>query len=440
MLFYFTAYTPANGQEIWIYDGTETRLYTEANVGAGGSNPGPLMLANNNLVYVGTNGTTGLELFVVGTYNSWNGASGSTWSTGASWQNGIVPGATDNALLPYTGVMTEAALDVDATVVRLDVNNGRILTLNSTKTLTVTDNVFNNGIIQGTGTLATANFTNTGTVAPGVAAGILNITGNFINQGTVAVELGGTTAGTQYDRLAVTGAITAGGILDISLINGFSVANGQTFTIMTGSSVTGTFSTVNWPAGVSGTISYTATSVQINITSTLPLTLLSFTARLNADKVELNWKTADEINTSYFEVQRSNDGAGFNNVIANIPAAGNGNHNYTTIDASPASGSNYYRLKMTDRDGRFKYSNTLLIRIEENGGVRLSPVPAASNIDITVTDQSLIGKKARIFDNTGKQIMEITLKSNNSINISGWVTGVYFVKTENGKAIQFIKR
>ena len=88
-------------------------------------------------------------------------------------------------------------------------------------------------------------------VAPG-AAHSLQITGSLVTSGVVNLEIGGLTAATLYDRLAATGAVTLGGTLNIGLINAFVPAIGDTFTVTTYGSRTGSFVTTNLPTLPSG--------------------------------------------------------------------------------------------------------------------------------------------------------------------------------------------
>jgi len=436
---FFSAYTPANGVELWEYDGTTSRLYTEVVAGAGSSNPGPIMLAGNNLVFVGTNGSNGLELYGVETYNSWAGPTNTNWNNAANWKKGLVPGTTESALLPATGVTNEATLNVNATVVRLEVEAGRVLTLGAGNTLNVTDLVFHEGTLKGTGTLANADFINNGIVAPGNSPGILNITGNYTNNGTLQIELGGTTVGTQYDRLAVTGTATLGGTLAISIYNGVQLSSGQTYTILTsGGARTGTFATVTWPAGVTGTVTYNANSVVLTITSALPLTLVNFTGNASGSQVDLNWKTANEQSTASFEVERSNDGTRFTS-IGSLRAIGDGNNFYTKVDENPLNGNNYYRLKMIDIDGKFTYSNTVLVKFAGGKGLKLSPVPATNKLTITLTDLTFTGQRARIYNAAGAFVSEIILYPTTPLDISTWARGVYNIKTEK-ETYRFVKQ
>ncbi|MFS6826944.1 beta strand repeat-containing protein [Cyanobium sp. ATX-6F1] len=106
--------------------------------------------------------------------------------------------------------------------------------------------------------MGTGTVTNNGTIKPGGtgAAGTLNITGNFVSSasGIIEAELGGTTAGSQYDRLAVSGNVTLGGTLNSPLINGF-VPSGQSFDVITaGGTATGSFASSNLPSGFNGAI------------------------------------------------------------------------------------------------------------------------------------------------------------------------------------------
>jgi hypothetical protein len=118
-------------------------------------------------------------------------------------------------------------------------------------------------VLQGRGTLgvSSAAFTNAGKVNPGDSPGILTVTGDYPTSSTAVlnIEIGGVTAGTNYDQLAVTGTATLGGTLNVTLINGFAPPAGQQFTIMTYAAKTGDFATINLPAGF--TLNVTPTAV-----------------------------------------------------------------------------------------------------------------------------------------------------------------------------------
>jgi outer membrane autotransporter protein len=88
--------------------------------------------------------------------------------------------------------------------------------------------------------------------------------------GSLAIQINGATAGTKYDQLNVTQAATLGGTLKITLGSAFTPTVGQTFTILTASSVSDQFATVNGLAINTNehfNITYNAGSVVLTVAS-----------------------------------------------------------------------------------------------------------------------------------------------------------------------------
>jgi hypothetical protein len=115
------------------------------------------------------------------------------------------------------------------------------------------------GILTGNGSVAAASVTNNGTVAPGNSPGTLTINGNYLqgSGGTLAAEIGGTTAGAGYDQLIVTGNATLAGTLSVTSFGGFGPAAGDTFRLVkAGGALSGTFATLAAPVGTSFGSSY----------------------------------------------------------------------------------------------------------------------------------------------------------------------------------------
>src|SRR5262249_29962417 len=97
--------------------------------------------------------------------------------------------------------------------------------------------------LAGIGTVHAA-VTNAGQVNPGISGpGVLSITGSFTQTaaGTLNLDLGGLTPGTQFDQLNVTGAATLDGTLNVNLTNGYVPAAGDQLTVMIFASGTGKF-------------------------------------------------------------------------------------------------------------------------------------------------------------------------------------------------------
>jgi len=105
--------------------------------------------------------------------------------------------------------------------------------------------VASGGVLMGTGRACTITVQAGGTIAPGRSPGPGCLSsGNLSLSGTYSAEIGGTTACTQYDQLQVTGTVTVGGNLSVSLVNGFTPKAGDSFTLISNDGtdpVSGTF-------------------------------------------------------------------------------------------------------------------------------------------------------------------------------------------------------
>jgi CSLREA domain-containing protein len=161
-----------------------------------------------------------------------------------------IPSFTYNNLTTSTGGIktTGPAVTVNG---NLTVGSPTILSVAAGSTLTVVGTLTNNSTIQGTGTIAN-NFTNTGILAPGFSPGILNMTGNFTNTGTMNIEIGGTAGPgvnpNGHDQLLINGIADITGTLNVTLTNGFTPASGNSFVIIDATSATtNSFTTVNLP-------------------------------------------------------------------------------------------------------------------------------------------------------------------------------------------------
>ncbi|MCS3797684.1 hypothetical protein [Niastella sp. OAS944] len=75
--------------------------------------------------------------------------------------------------------------------------------------------------------------------------------------------------------------------------------------------------------------------------------------------INLTWKVADEKDVNRYEVQRSRDGVTFETIGIVFAWEEAVHADYAFNDKNTNPGINYYRLKMTDNDGVFKYSNIL---------------------------------------------------------------------------------
>lgn len=178
----------------------------------------------------------------------------------------------------------------------------------------------------------------------------------------------------------------------------------------------------------------------------LPLQLLSFTANHYNSQNVLHWKTAEEINTAQFEIERSADGNLFK-ALNIIKAKGANGNTYTYYDVQPLTATNFYRLKMIDKDGSFTYSNTCKLNNKSSIDITLYPNPVKNNLSILLNSKSASGLETIITDINGKilysyNFLAILGQSNYNINISSLAKGIYFLKISSKnkqETLKFIK-
>jgi len=92
--------------------------------------------------------------------------------------------------------------------------------------------------------------------------------------------------------------------------------------------------------------------------STLPVVLLSISATFIQTGVRVNWQTAHEINPDYYIVERSPDAISFTPIGRQQPRSNSSStKSYSFIDTALHQGSNYYRIKMIEKDGSFTYQH-----------------------------------------------------------------------------------
>jgi hypothetical protein len=138
------------------------------------------------------------------------------------------------------------------------------------------------GRLSGHGSIATGsgaipgqveNFS--GVVAPGSGVGQLSVEGRYSNgpDGVLQIEIGGLTAGVQYDQLLVDGPVTLNGTLEASLVNlgggAFVPGLGSVFSILTADEFAGEFSSLNLPALAADKmwqVTYDPTAVLLKVT------------------------------------------------------------------------------------------------------------------------------------------------------------------------------
>lgn len=99
---------------------------------------------------------------------------------------------------------------------------------------------------------------------------------------------------------------------------------------------------------------------------TLPIELVHFSATELQEIIKIDWITQGEINNDHFTIERSFDGKEFY-ALDKIEGAGSSNAqlNYSYYDQNLLSGERYYRLKQTDFNGNFSYSDIISLFVKQ---------------------------------------------------------------------------
>jgi len=157
----------------------------------------------------------------------------------------------------------------------------------------------------------------------------------------------------------------------------------------------------------------------------LPVELTSFTLTpVNNEFFLLNWQTASEFSNAGYHVQRSTDGATFQD-IGWIAGNGTTNHvnNYTFSDKNvEANITYYYRLKQIDIDQTYKYTNVLSGQLIGNKFdiLSVSPNPTPGNLIANIFTPAANAVHLSVYDIVGKEVKKVNAdlqKGKNSLNI-----------------------
>jgi len=149
-----------------------------------------------------------------------------------------------------------------------------------------------------------------------------------------------------------------------------------------------------WDGYIGGIVFYTnqfPSDTISDITTALPIELSVFEATAKESKVLLDWTTSSEINNDYFTIEKTKDGKIFEEVVR-VDGAGNSQSelNYSAVDKDPYPGKSYYRLKQTDFNGEFEYSNLEAVNYEVNLQAKIIPNPiSGKTFDLNINGKAL---------------------------------------------------
>lgn len=161
----------------------------------------------------------------------------------------------------------------------------------------------------------------------------------------------------------------------------------------------------------------------------LPVDLISFSGKLQGNKVILKWEAMNELNFARFDVERSVNGVEFA-YIGSVKAANLYNYSFTDNIEQLSGKKVYYRLKRLDKDGKFVYSDVVSINLPLNVKFTVYPNPTKDVVTISLNSNTGNAANVMINDVTGKTVLTKTAiinSGNINLPVSQLNSGIYFI-------------
>lgn len=197
-----------------------------------------------------------------------------------------------------------------------------------------------------------------------------------------------------------------------------------------------------WVGNFTGTTGSQGNFTVVQFSSiALPVELISFTASVNSNNVDLKWTTSSEINNSGFDLERKLYSAADWVKIKNIQGAGNSNNlnHYSCTDKNLSTGKYQYRLKQIDYNGNFEYfnlSSEVIIGSPEKYSLSQN-YPNPFNPSTTINFDLPVDSKVtlKVYDLLGREVYSVFNNEliaagfhNTQLNLSSLTSGTYFYR------------
>lgn len=170
-----------------------------------------------------------------------------------------------------------------------------------------------------------------------------------------------------------------------------------------------------------------------NLASPLPVVLTGFSGLLVNNAVQLSWEVADEVNLRAYGVQKSCNGSDYT-TLGEVTATNSRFYQYT--DATPSCQQAYYRLRMEDIDGKYTYSQVVLVNSAGSNGIHIMPNPVENQLLIRFGTGTGGSYAIDILDMDGRKVFnsERTVSDGETISLarpSQIQTGSYILSLRN---------
>lgn len=238
--------------------------------------------------------------------------------------------------------------------------------------------------------------------------------------------------------LGTNGKISAGGNTSITSVNAITLstttssitfASGSTMTTVGTTPTTYTYTASTFsPSGI-----VTGPTV-LGPGGVLPVVLTYFGGTVSGKTVNLQWITSCEINSKGFSIERSFDGLNFTEVgfVPSQAATSTLTRRYNFTDMPAMNGNVFYRLHQVDIDGRSSYSRIVSFNVNDD---KLSVFPNPAKGIVSFTKKVPENVLVVITNSVGTVVKQRVF--NNSINVSGLLPGIYYLKVDGFSDTKF---
>jgi hypothetical protein len=170
----------------------------------------------------------------------------------------------------------------------------------------------------------------------------------------------------------------------------------------------------------------------------LPLKQLKLSAVLGDDNVKVGWNTIEEFGVRKYHAERSIDGKNFVE-INSVNSKANGNFSYELNDGIKSLNAStiYYRLRIEDFDGKYRYSVVVTVNPGKPGTMlQVSPNPFTDNLNLQINNTQKTDVRIRIVNAAGQSLYNKTISMEKGVNsivlndFQNYARGMYIIEVK----------
>ena len=168
---------------------------------------------------------------------------------------------------------------------------------------------------------------------------------------------------------------------------------------------------------------------------TLPVDFVSFSAHRSNGAVQLIWNTANEVNNSHFDVERSANGSDWETIGQVAAGAGNLTESYLFADESAPAAQTQYRIRQVDLDGNFQYSQVVLVGGTATAAARATIFASGKTVSVLLQNETGSRLLVRVITLGGQVLQQQSFESaagRIDLSVAAATAGVYVVQVTDG--------